>query len=604
MCRIFGNLGPSALTPPEVAALTAGQFDGGPDRQSHATGPGWALGANRLAIQGIEGGDQPFRHGDAIVAVFNGEIYNHGELRERLRRLGHRFDDTCDGSLIPALYLEFGEGFVELLDGMFAIAVLDLRDQRAPKLLLANDPMGVKSLYYWDGSDSGSAESRGDLVFSSELPPLVSLPRVRTELLPEKVDLYLSMLAVLGEQTVFRGVRCLEPATLLVAEPGRAPRVRTYTSAVTGPDPAAELGKAGDQLRELLDAEVAGMLSADVPVALITSGGLDSSLLTALAARRVPGVHTFNIAYRGEWPDDERHFAQEVAEACGATYHQVIADPADFPELIPRMVAHLGQPNAAPHALSTYVLFRAVRDAGFKVAIAGEGADEMFGGYARFAKAFAGGPGWQDRYLDTMSAVPLRLRTALYSAPYRTALADGACDSRKVRELMTGWGERPALSQLLRFDQRDRFPYYILRRADHLSMAGSVEVRVPFCTPKVMSFANALPDDLRIQGGDVKRAVYAAGAGLVPDSVLNRAKQPFTLPVAAMLRDGQPLFGYAAERLADAPGLYDMLDRRAVRELLDGQRERPDATAAKALWALLVLAEWLEQTAGALGTGR
>ncbi len=593
MCRIFGNLGPTALTPAELATLTAGQFDGGPDRQSSATGPGWALGANRLAIQGIAGGDQPFRHGEDVVAVFNGEIYNHRELRERLRRLGHRFEDTCDGSLIPALYLEFGDRFVELLDGMFAIAVLDLRTPDAPRLVLANDPMGVKSLYYWQG--------RGELVFSSELPPLVALGRVRTGLVPEKIDLYLSMLAVLGEQTVFRDVRCLEPATLLVAEAGAPARAARYASAVAGPEPAGELGKAGDQLRELLDAEVTGMLSADVPVALITSGGLDSSLLTALAARHVPGVHTFNIAYRGEWPDDERHFAQEVAESCGAVYHQVVADPADFPALIPRMVARLGQPNAAPHALSTYVLFQHVRDAGFKVAIAGEGADEVFGGYARFARAFAGGPGWQDRYLDTMSAIPLAPRTRLYRDDFRDELARGACRSRDVRAMMNGWGERPGLSRLLRFDQRDRFPYYILRRADHLSMAGSVEVRVPFCTAKVMAFGNALPDTSRIHDGEVKRVVYAAGAGLVPESVLRRAKQPFTLPVAAMLRAGQPLFDYAVERLAGAPLMYDMLERRAVADLLTAQRERPDAVTAKALWALLVLAEWLEQTAGPLG---
>lgn len=590
MCRIFGNLGPTALTRDELDALTAGQLTGGPDRQADVSGPNWALGANRLAIQGIDGGDQPFRHGgdrDEVVAVFNGEIYNHDALRERLRRLGHRFDDTCDGSLIPALYLEFGDDFVTELDGMFALAVLDLRTAGAPRLLLANDPLGVKSLYYWDGP--------GDLVFSSELPALLSLPRVRTELLPEKVDLYLSMLTVLGEQTIFRGIRCLEPSSLLVATPGRPPRVRTYRTAVTGPQPDDDLDKAGEQLRELLEAEVAAMLTADVPVALITSGGLDSSLLTALAARRVPGVHSFNIAYRGDWPADERHFARRVADDCGATYHQVIADPARFPELIPRMVAHLGQPNAAPHCLSTYVLFQQVREAGFKVAIAGEGADEMFGGYARFGTAAAGGPGWEHRYLDTMSAVPLALRTRLYRDDYRAALADGGCRSAEIRELMTGWGPRPGLGRILRFDQRERFPYYILRRADHLSMASSVEVRVPFCTPRVMSFANALRDDLRISGDRVKRVVYAAGAGLVPEPVMTRSKQPFTLPVAAMLRAGQPLFDHTADRLADAPGLYDMLDRRAVGELLARQRERPDAVAAKALWSIMILAEWLDR---------
>jgi asparagine synthase (glutamine-hydrolysing) len=595
MCRIFGNLGASALTPCELDFLSTRQLSGGPDRQSHVAGAGWALGANRLAIQGIAGGEQPFRHGDGVVAVFNGEIYNHNDLRDRLRLRGHRFDDTCDGSLIPALYLEFGERFVEMLDGMFALAVLDLRTEGAPRLLLANDPAGVKSLYYWADAE--------DFVFSSELPALVGLSRVRTEPLPEQVDLYLSMLAVLGERTIFRGVRCLEPSTLLVAEPGRAPRVRAYRSAVTGPEPAADLDKAGEQLRELLDAEVAAMLTADVPVALITSGGLDSSLLTALAARHVPGVHTFNIAYRGDWPDDERHFAEQVAAACGATYHQVVADPADFPALIPRMVAHLGQPNAAPHCLSTYVLFQEVHRAGFKAAIAGEGADEMFGGYQRFADAMAGGPGWQGRYLDRMAAVPLAMRERLYRDDFRAELEAGGCRSREIRRLMAGWGERPGLARLLGFDQRDRFPYYILRRADHLSMASSVEVRVPFCAPRVTSFANALHDDLRIHDGKVKRAVYAAGSGLVPRPVLDRRKQPFTLPVPAMLRAGQPLFGYAQERLADAPLLYGMLERRAVRGLLDEQRERPDAAAAKALWALLVLAEWLDQLTGLLKPG-
>ncbi|GAA0631539.1 N-acetylglutaminylglutamine amidotransferase [Kutzneria viridogrisea] len=587
MCRIFGNLGASPLSERDLDALHRHQRGGGPDQQAHRSGPSWSLGANRLAIQGLDGGAQPYRHGEDIIAVLNGEIYNHDQLRQDLRARGYRFADHCDGSLIPALYLEHGDRFVELLDGMFALAVIDLRQQGRPRLLLANDPLGTKSAYFWYRA--------GEFVFSSELPALLAVSRVSSELRPEAIDLYLSMLAVLGSDTAFRDVQQLAPASHVVVEPGRAPVVRTYRTSIVAPEPAQDLAKVGVQLRELLDEEVRSLLSADVPVALITSGGLDSSLLTAMAARHQPGLHTFNIAYRGDWPADERGYAEQVARASGAVYHQVEADPADFPELLPQMVAHLGQPNAAPHCLSTYVLFREVRAAGFKVAVAGEGADELFGGYERFAVAAQGGPGWAERYLDAMAPVPARIRDAIYTPRFAAISSHADSPTSRIRATMAGLGARPTLEDLLRFDQVDRFPYYILRRADHLSMASSVEVRVPFCQPRIVDFARSLGPELKISEGKVKRPVYAAAEGLVPAEVLHRKKQPFTLPVGAMLREGQPLFGYATERLRGSTALADYLVPSAVAGLLAEQRERPSDPVAKSLWALLVLDLWLEQ---------
>lgn len=592
MCRIFGNFGAVGLDRADLAQLSGTQYHGGPDQQDYLGGPGWSLGANRLSIQGIDGGRQPYRLGEHIIAVFNGELYNHVELRQLLRSRGYRFDDSCDGSLLPALYLEFGDAFVERLDGMFALAVLDLR---APRLLLATDPTGVKSLYYWATDD--------DFVFSSEVGPLVRLPRVKTEVVAESIDLYLSMLAVLGERTAFRGVNQLGPGQRLVVRAEGGYRVEGYRPALGELPADGDDRQVGDRLRVLLDDEVRRMQSADVPVCLITSGGLDSSLLTALAARHHRELTAFNITYRGDWPGDERHYGALVARHCGVRYHQVEADPAGFPELMPAMVAHLGQPNAAPHSLSTYILFREVQAAGFRVAIAGEGADEMFGGYQRFARAAAGGPGWSDRYLDIMSAVPLALRRRLYTESFAAHLAAEGTRSGEIRAEMAALGDPPGLEPLLEFDRIRRFPYYILRRVDHLSMASAVEVRVPFCQPRVAGLARALPDRMKISGTEVKRAVYAAAEPLLPEAVRNRPKQPFTLPVAAMLRPGQPLFEYLTARLNDSADLPDYLSRARLAELVAVQAAGPDETAAKALWAVLVLDLWLEHARGLLAGG-
>ncbi|MFE1500015.1 asparagine synthetase B family protein, partial [Streptomyces albidoflavus] len=340
-------------------------------------------------------------------------------------------------------------------------------------------------------------------------------------------------------------VEVLEPGTTWVGELGGTPRLRRRAAYVAG-GPLDDGFTAARQVRRTLRSEVGRLLVADVPVALITSGGLDSSLVTALAAERGP-VHTFNIAYRGAWPFDERHFAREVAERAGATHHQVEIDPAGFPELLEDTVWHLGQPNADPIALSTFALFRAVRDAGFTVALTGDAADEVFGGYERMrvaAERAAAGANWSEGYLDALSAAPAALRNGLYTDAYRAHVAtDPALPAAARDDLLHGPGT--VLDRITRFELDHRLPAYHLRRVDHLSMASSVEARVPFCQRSVVALGRVLPDHQRIQGGQVKRTLYAAAAGLLPDRVLSRPKQPFTLPVTAMLRPGTSLWEYA-----------------------------------------------------------
>jgi asparagine synthase (glutamine-hydrolysing) len=594
MCRIFGHY--DVVVPPhELRAVSALQRHGGPDARSVVRGgPGWALGSNRLAIVDIEGGCQPYDLDGMVKVVFNGEIYNHAELRRELIAKGYRFDDRCDGSILPALYAEHGAAFAERLDGMYAIAVMDLRDE--PRLVLVTDEIGMKPLYYqWDAAS-------GHLYFASEIPALLAFPGVDRTPWLEGLDAYLATKTPFGEQTMFERIRALPPAATAVLTRDAGLRIMTRPTRPGSPGPTAgdgtaDLAAAGLELRDLLRSEVGRLLQADVPVSAITSGGLDSSLVTALAAEMVPDLHTFNIAYRGDWPHDERGFARLAAARAGTHHHQVEIDPADLPELLPEVVWHMGQPNADPITVSTHALFAAVHDAGFKVALTGDGADELFGGYDRLKAAMAvpAGGDWVTGYVESLAAVPRALRRELYTSEYRRYLElQGSAADRLAAGLADS--PRPRLDAMSELEIEHRLPAYHLRRVDHLSMAHSVEVRLTFCQPRVARFAQSLPPHLRIHGDQVKRVLYRAAEGLVPASVLSRPKQPFTLPIAAMLRPGQPLFDYAQEVLAAANlRRHAMLEPAAVSRLLGDQATRPSDRAALAIWSLLVFELWLDQ---------
>ncbi|NBE49966.1 asparagine synthase (glutamine-hydrolyzing) [Streptomyces boluensis] len=597
MCRIHGYFNTTA-TPRELTEVAALQRHGGPDGTGYVTGPGWGIGNNRLALVDPEGGRQPYRFGDRVHAVFNGEIYNHDALRRRLAQKGHTFTDRCDGSIIPALYAEYGDAFVDELDGMYAIAVLDSRGAR-PRLLLATDHIGMKPLYYhWD------AAARA-LYFASEIPALLGFPGLAARTRPQGLDAYLATKTPFGQQTMLSGVTVLPPATTLTCRPGQAPRIVTRAA----PDPVPRLPDdrraVGSRLRGTLRHEVGRLLTADAPVAVITSGGLDSSLVTALAAEHRP-VHSFNIAYRGRWPFDERHHARSVAEHTGTVHHQVEIDPAELPVLIEQTVAHLGQPNADPITVSTHALFAAVRAAGFKAALTGDAADEVFGGYTRMraaAEADADGRPWTAAYLDQLGVLPARLRHRLYTDAYRAdAVATSPLPATALDALTQGPGS--ALERITEFELRHRLPAYHLRRVDHLTMAHSVEARLPFCQRGVLALGRALPDRLRIHGGQVKTSLYAAAAGLLPHGVLGRPKQPFTLPVSAMLTPGTPLWEYARDTLAPARlTARGELRPGVVNGLFTRQAQHPDDITAATLWALLVHGVWRDRIAAARPLG-
>ena len=583
MCRIFGSFAAAAAAQ-DLAVVASRQRHGGPDAHGVRRGPGWSLGCNRLAVTDPSGGSQPYQLDTApgVVAVFNGELYNHRELRRHLRGRGHVFPDNCDGTLLPALYAEYGPAFAGLLEGMFAVALVDLR-AAGPQLVLATDDHGMKTLYY-------HAEPDGGVCFASELPALLAFPQVPTEQREEALDEYLTTRTCLGQQSALRGIRTLPPGATAVATRGRGLRVHRRQPRGGGRPRADLLG--------VLRHEVRRLARADVPVCAVTSGGLDSGLVTALAAEhswevRGEPLHTFHLTYKGRWPGDEDGFARAVAHRSGTVHHQIDADPAEFAELLPRTVWHLGQPNADPITLSTYALFRAVRSEGFTVALTGDGADELFTGYDRMRAALAAPAqaDWVTPYVTSLAAVPRPLRESLYTSDYRAFLADrGTAEQRIIEQLRSATDDRH--TTLTTFETLQRLPAYHLRRLDHLSMAWAVEARMPYLQPAVSALAQRLPSHLR-RG---KKALAAAARGLLPEAVLRRPKQPFHLPVEAMLVRGTPLMALAQDMLCPGHLRRDgRLCERGVRDLFTTHLREPTPVTATALWALLVHELWSEE---------
>ncbi|MFJ2112736.1 asparagine synthase (glutamine-hydrolyzing) [Streptomyces sp. NPDC087850] len=574
MCRIYGYLGAD----PGRAAMDRArdaQLSGGPDQQDRVCGDGWGLGCNRLSIQDPAHGRQPFTNADgSVVLVFNGEIYNFRALRDELAAHGVSVEGDSDGSVLLPFYELYGEDFVDRLDGMYAIAVVDLR--AGPRLRLWCDPLAVKSLYYRVTDDG--------VVFASELDGLTALCGHTPPLDPAAVDHYLNWQCLPAGATWYRDVATLRPGERLEHDGRYAVRPAARAPAAVPPD--AECGP--EALRALLDRETSRMCRQESPVALQLSGGLDSAALASLLSAHRSDVTGFHVTHEGTHDTDEERYARAAAAHAGIPLEVVEVREAEVPDLLPAMVRALGTPNATPHALSAYVLFREISAAGFRVCFVGDGADEQFGGYRRYSTALAATDGtWPERYLDRLSLVPHAEYRSLCSPGYRALLDEGTSSRRQARELL----DRAAasrLERLLTFDRLYKLPALNLRKLDHLSMAHSVEGRVPYCQPAVTRFARRVPDPLKVDGDRRKGVLWDAGAPLIPAAVRQRRKQPFTFPVSHFLRPGGKLWEFTTDILT-RPRLCaaGYLSGTAVRDVLSAHAAGHDR--AKLLWGLMVL---------------
>ncbi|HKX06059.1 MAG TPA: asparagine synthase (glutamine-hydrolyzing) [Methylomirabilota bacterium] len=614
MCGIAGFIAPpsAGADPPVLQRMVAALRHRGPDTVGYHVDGRVALGAARLRVIDLETGDQPIANEDASVHVVqNGEIYNFSVLRRDLTARGHRFVTRSDTEAIVHAWEEYGEHCVDHFNGMFAFA---LWDSKREQLLLARDRMGEKPLYY--------AATGGWIVFASELHAVLAHPAVSRELDLHAVSRYLAYDFVPAPYSMIRGVAKLPPAHALTVTHDKI-ATRRYWDIPFRPDPSVDVPTWRNEIRRRLDEAVRLRMASDVPLGCFLSGGIDSTAVTATAARQRAGIRTFSVGY-AEKRFDERPFARLVAERYGTQHEELVVSAADAGRLLPQIGTLLDEPLADMSFVPLHLLARAARRS-VTVALTGDGGDELFAGYPTMAADWwhrlfdrLPGPvrGAFERGARGLPGVPEGLREFLRVLSYRPearnqALLGGMAAERHrallapaVRADLAGFEPYVDIEETLAdcptADVTARLIYrycklYLagqnLANADRASMAASLELRAPLLDHTFVEFVGRIPSALRARGFlGLKRLFKEAMTDRLPLEILARGKQGFGVPFGAWFRG--PLAGALAEVLApDRVRAGGVLDAEAVRQLVidhvGGVRDH-----RRILWALLVFESW------------
>ena len=609
MCGIAGYAGwargADASTADLVTMCGAIQHRG-PDDEGHFVAPGVALGMRRLSIIDVAGGHQPIGNEDgSIQLVYNGEIYNHHELRRELEAAGHRFATHSDTEVIVHGYEAWGDGVCERLRGMFALALWDAPRAR---LLLARDRLGIKPLHYW--------EHGGGVAFASELRSFLALREFPAELDDDAVAWYLALGYIPEPHSIFRGVRKLRPGWRLSWTAEAGIRAEQYWTPVRPELTGITEDEAVTELRRLLRDAVRSHLESEVPLGAFLSGGLDSSAVVAIMAQEMDRkVQTFSIGFEDAGFNEAPH-AAAVAKALGTDHTELVIRP-DADAMVEQVVSFFDEPFADSSALPTYLVAELARRS-VTVALSGDGGDELFGGYTRYAdliersevpgplrglftvagRTLPQGAYGRNRLLDLGRSRRGRYATTVAQA---LAVADGGVARPEIAARLAGldgllapWfagaSDRDIVTQLTLVDMQSYLPGDILTKVDRTSMAVSLEARVPLLDHPLVEFAVALPGSLKRRDGTGKWIFRQAVTGLVPDIVLTKPKQGFAVPLVNWFRN-ELRHRLAHLERADSP-VYEYADRgavaRLVKEHLALRRDH-----SHVLWRLLVLDLWI-----------
>ena len=622
MCGIAGSV---AARPSDILgaakAQIASQRHRGPDSEGWFGGDRGVIAQNRLAIIDLVTGDPPVTGEDAAIgAVLNGEIYNFRELRDELRRDGHTFSTEGDTEVLAHLAEGLDAASIAgKLDGMFAFAIWDRRRER---LMLGRDRVGKKPLYFW--------RSPNTFVFGSEIKGVLAHPEVPCELDERAVSAYLTFGYVPTPNAFFKGIHSLPPAHVLTVEPGGEPAVERYwqlqVPGVNGSPEALDLplDDAAAEVRRLLTEAIRRRLLSDVSLGAFLSGGIDSSAIVALMAG-VMGepVKTFTIGFEDKEGFDERPFARAVASRFGTEHREEVVHP-NAVELVERLVWHHDQPFGDSSAVPTFLLNEVARKS-VTVALSGDGGDELFGGYERFAAglavdrvlalpsplrvmgrkaveslpetAFHGRVGRLQRfservdegmpwaYLEWISYVPEGWRRRLLERPDVGARED------YLRVWQTTEGARP-LDRLLALNIETYLLDDLLVKMDRTSMAHGLEVRSPFLDTQLVEFASRLAPSLKVRGLSLKRVLKRAVSDLLPKEILSRPKRGFGVPLDRWFRED--LAQYTRSMLGSGAQVRGHLNGAALDELLV-EHETGAGRHGHALWTLLTLELFLRR---------
>jgi asparagine synthase (glutamine-hydrolysing) len=601
-----------------VRAMNAELVHRGPDDHGYHVDPaaGVALGARRLSIIDLASGHQPMTNETGTVAAaLNGEIYNFPALREVLLQRGHRLQTHCDTEVLVHLYEDHGLDLVHALEGMFAFV---LWDAEAQVLMAARDRFGEKPLFY--------AETGGELVLASECTALTRTGLAPSTISPAAVDSYFVLGYVQAPDTFFEGIRQLLPGHLLTWKAAdRRLNIRPYWQPpMLDATPRGEhLGELTAEAEELLTRSMRGRLIADVPLGLFLSGGIDSALVAALAAKHhPPGIKTFTIGY-DIGATSELEPAGASATRLGSEHHELILTGRDVAERAPHALARLDQPLADPAFIALYLLAEFARES-VTVAVGGEGADELFGGYPRFrwlhlaqrldgtipapilrAAGRMGGvapaasrparfgatlrtPSLAQRHLDFVSGGRRTARAALYGPALRGLANSDLTASWDIAGRSNG---RHAAAELMRLDQMHWLPDDVLAKADRATMLTSLEMRTPFLHREVAEFAAAVPVQTHLRDGG-KALLRRLLTELIGPDYANRAKRAFSVPRSDWLRGA--LAPTVEAQLQDSATYLDgWFDRARVKALFDAHRQR-ERDHSDVLWPIFALSCWLD----------
>ena len=617
MCGITGfvraDKGPVAETADLIDRMCQAIVHRGPDDHGVMIKGGTVLAMRRLSIIDLSGGHQPISGEDgSVTIVFNGEIYNFRELHTLLKSRGHTFRTNSDTEAIVHAYEEFGPSSVDYLRGMFAFAIWDERKQ---KLFLARDRVGKKPLYY-------TVTDRGTFVFGSELKSLLVHPEVKRNISLEAVDAYLTLGYVPDPQCIFKDVYKLPPGHHLTFADNRI-TIEKYWDFNFSPDRSMTAEECISGLRELLDEAVRLRLVSDVPLGAFLSGGVDSSTVVGIMARHMgQPVKTFSIGFH-EDSYSELKYARLTAKKFGTDHHEFFVTP-EICSVVDELVRKLDEPFADPSAIPTYMVSKLARQH-VKVVLSGDGGDELFAGYTRYVtdrkrRGFSLLPSLiregimqrlseklphgtlgrnylhnvaldpVDRYLDSVSVFTGLNKQLLYSNDFKKQLAtdEGVLSEFRAYAAKVKTGD--PLDQLLHIDSKTYLPGDILTKVDRMSMAVSLEARVPLLDHKLIEFVMRIPASMKMSGRKTKYIFKKAVGDLVPQEIINRPKQGFGMPIQEWINE------QLKERIRDTLNGFRARQRDYVNpdylNVLLEEHERGRRNHSYALWSLFMLELW------------
>jgi len=590
----------------------------GPDDQGVYVQSQAVLGHRRLSIIDLSTGKQPISNEDGTIwVVYNGEIYNFRELRSDLLRKGHVFRTKTDTEVIVHLYEDYGEECVRLLRGMFAFALWDAGKK---KLLLARDRVGIKPLYY--------TKTRDSLLFASEIKALRADPDFAAEINIQSIDTFLTINYLPGRDTLLRHVYKLDPGHYLVMERG-VMRITSYWdlqfSVAHGNH---DFAHAVEELTILLESTVKDHMISDVPIGILLSGGVDSTaLLSFMVQQSQQVVRSFTIGFCDEQFADERYYAQLAAKHFGTEHFEITITAQQFQEFLPKYVRHMEEPVCEPPAVALYYVTKLAKEH-VKVLVSGEGGDEAFAGYQNYRSALfleyikSMGKSWQRggaralkqvarlrrfarlRKFSPMMDVPLehyyygrtsgpdsffrRSKHELYTDDFREGIDSNYASDCIGRYFKHVKGQDP-LNQMLYVDTKTWLPDDLLIKADKMTMANSLELRVPLLDHKVLEFAATLPPSFKVHGCTTKYILKKVFDGRVPKEILQRKKTGFPVPLESWLRG--ELKTYTRDLLYDSKTLgRGYFKRQTIESLLEGSSICEDRFLS--IFSLMTLELW------------